>query len=625
MATAIQIENLSKYIGDLVLFEKVNLTLNQGEKAALIGLNGAGKTTLLNLINGGDAYDSGSISMDPTVKMAYLPQDPILDPEQTVMDVLFNSENELLGHIRDYEEALLTGDVKRIEQTGGEMDRLKLWDFDTRIKQMLTQLEITDFHQPIASLSGGQKKRIALAGTLLNDPDLLILDEPTNHLDLVIIEWIENYIQRSNMSLLMVTHDRFFLDRICNTIFEIDRKQVFKYHGNYSDFVEQRAQRIELERLEVEKAQNQLRKEEEWMRRMPKARGTKAKYRIDNYYSLKEKASKTRNDKNIKLNVQESRMGSKILVAKNLNFAWGDRYYVKDFNYIFTRFEKVGIIGSNGTGKSTFLQLLTQNLTPESGTIETGETIKFGYYRQDGLKFDENMRVLDAVTEIAETVVLGNNVRITASQFLTYFLFPHARQNDYIYKLSGGEKRRLYLCQVLMQNPNFLILDEPTNDLDIASLQVLEEYLAAFSGCVLVVSHDRFFMDNVVDHLFVFSGNGAIKDFPGNYSAYFEWKKKQEAEIRTGEKAKLKTEEPVKKAAEADSRPKKLTFNEKRELEQLELDMEQLEIEKNEVEQLLSSGTLNAGELTEKSQRLGTLIGKLDTMTDRWLELSERQ
>jgi len=618
MASVLQIEGLSKYIGDLVLFENVSIQLNKGDKAALIGINGAGKTTLLNLIAGNDSPDKGCISIASDIRVSYLHQEPSFPPELSVLEILFQSENESIRTIKEYETAMLTHDVKQIEKSISKMDHLKLWAFENDIKSILTQLEITDFTQKAGNLSGGQQKRLAIAEVLLNEPELLILDEPTNHLDLSVIEWLENYLLRKDVSLLIVTHDRYFLDRICNTIFEIDQKRVYRYDGNYSKFAEQRLKRIELEQLEVEKAQNLLRKEEDWMSRMPKARSTKAKYRIDNYYNLKEISSKRRDDKTVKLNVRETRMGSKILEAKDINFKWDDDYYVRDFSYKFNRYDKIGIIGSNGSGKSTFLDLLTGKLIPGSGTISTGETIKIGYYRQSGMAFNENMKVLDALTNIAETIAIGDGTVITASQFLNYFLFPYPRQHDYIYKLSGGERRRLYLCSILMQNPNFLILDEPTNDLDISTLQVLEEYLTDFSGCVLVVSHDRFFIDSVADHLFIFQGDGLIKDYPGNYTDYYEWKKNQE-KIVTEQKTAEKKVKPVSQVTKT-----KLTFAEKKELEKLETEILELENEKQLIENLLNSGTLSQDELVEKSSRIGELMKELDQKSDRWLELSEK-
>lgn len=619
MASVLQIEGLSKYIGDLVLFEDVTIHLNKGDKAALIGINGAGKTSLLNLIAGHDSPDAGKITTASDVRVSYLPQEPQFPANLSIFEILFQSDNENIKTIKEYESAILTHDVKAIDIAVSKMDQHKLWAYESDIKSMLTQLEITDFTQKAGELSGGQQKRLAIAEVLLNEPELLILDEPTNHLDLSVIEWLESYLLRKDVSLLIVTHDRYFLDRICNTIFEIDQKRIYRYDGNYSKFVEQRQKRIELEQLEVEKAQNLLRKEEDWMSRMPKARGTKAKYRIDNYYNLKDVASKRRDDKTIKVNIRESRMGTKILEATNVYFKWDNQYYIKDFNYKFSRYEKIGVIGSNGSGKSTFLELLTGNIIPESGTIVTGETIKIGYYRQAGMAFDENMKVLDAITNIAETIAVADGTIITASQFLNYFLFPYPRQYDYIYKLSGGERRRLYLCSILMQNPNFLILDEPTNDLDITTLQVLEEYLADFSGCVLVVSHDRFFIDNVVDHLFVFQGNTTIKDFPGNYTEYYNWKKIQEKSV-IEQKPAEKKEKPVSQKSK-----NKLTFAEKKELEKLEIEIALLENEKMTIENQLNSGTLKPDELMEKSLRIGIIIKDLDEKSDRWLELSERE
>ncbi|MBN1951590.1 MAG: ABC-F family ATP-binding cassette domain-containing protein [Bacteroidales bacterium] len=622
MSSILQLRDISKYIGHLALFEGVSFDLNQGDKTALIGMNGAGKSTLLNIIAGNEAPDSGEVTLLPSTKLAFLPQEPELPGTATVMESLFQTDNPLLIVIREYEEALLSGDVRRIELAGNEMERLKLWDFENRIKQILTQLKITDYHQKVRELSGGQKKRVALANSLLNEPDLLILDEPTNHLDLEVIEWLEQYLLRASISLIMVTHDRFFLDRVCNTILEIDQRRVHSYQGNYSRFTELREQRIEMEQQEVEKAKNLLRKEEEWMRRMPKARGTKAKYRIDQYYELKDISSRKRDDKKLNITIKESRSGSKILVAKNLHFAWNDVPYLTDFSYTFSRFEKIGIIGKNGSGKTTFLEILMQNLTPDAGSIEIGETMRFGYYRQAGMNFREDMRVIDAITDTAETIQMADGTTLTAAQFLNRFLFPHARQNDHIYKLSGGEKRRLYLCQVLMQNPNFLILDEPTNDLDIASLQVLEDYLATFNGCVMVVSHDRYFMDHVIDHLFVFEGTGRIKDFPGNYSQYFDSRRQEEKEQQKQEHLEKQKAQAAKGVSKSNSA--RLSFKEKRELEELEAAIDELESKKSELEEALNSGMLTPDELVDKSQQIGSLIQELENKSDRWLELSEK-
>ena len=618
MAAILQLDSVSKYIGELVLFDDMSFEIQAGEKVALLGLNGAGKTSLLEIIAGRQPADKGKISLLNKTNLAYLNQEPVLPTGKSVIDALFLDNNPFLQPVRNYEKALLADKTDMIAKAVAEMDRLKLWDLENRIKQILTQLQITDFNQKIEALSGGQYKRVALAKALLTEPDFLLLDEPTNHFDLEVIEWLEQYLIRSSITLLMVTHDRYFLDRVCNRIFEIDNRRLFQYRGNYSRFVEERENRIKLEQLDVEKAQNLLRKEEDWMSRMPKARGTKAKYRIDNYFRLKKAACNRKENKELKLSAAAPRMGTKILNAKNIDFSWNGQYYIRDFSYTFGRYEKIGIIGNNGSGKSTFLEILTGRLIPENGSLETGDTIKIGYFRQEGIQFDETMKVLDAITEIAEVITMNNGENITAFQFLNYFLFPPPRQFDLISKLSGGEKRRLYLCQILMQKPNFLILDEPTNDFDIVSLQVLEEYLKHFKGCVLVVSHDRYFMDSIVDHLFIFQGSGLIKDFPGNYSAYSEWKKEQ-TPSNEPEPKKEKTEKNRTRI-----KKNKLSFKEKQEMQQLGQEIEALENEKSELENILSSGICTPEELQKKSNRIGTLIGELDDKTNRWLELSEK-
>ena len=618
MPVIIQFDSVAKNIGALTLFEEVSFDIGKGDKVALLGINGSGKSTLLDIISGKESFSHGSVNTQKGISMAYLEQEPVLNENKTIIDAIFESGNELLGPIKRYEEALLSGDLKQIEEASGEMDRLRLWDFETRIKQILSKLNLVSFHQKLSELSGGQKKRVALANVLLSEPDFLILDEPTNHLDLEVIEWLEQYLARSSLTLLMVTHDRYFLDRICTKILEIDNRQIYTYEGNYSGFVSAREKRITLEQLEVDKAQNMLRKEEDWMKRMPKARRTKAKYRIENYYRIKEISSKERNERQISLATKETRMGSKVLEVKNIDFAWNGDYYIKNFSYTFKRREKIGILGKNGIGKSTLIELLTGKLKPEKGTIETGITIKIGYYRQEGIQFDETMKVIDAVRKIAETVAVAEGSTITVSQFLQYFLFPYSRQHDYIYKLSGGEKRRLYLCQVLMQNPNFLVLDEPTNDLDIASLQVLEDYLADFNGCVLIVSHDRFFMDSIIDHMFVFCGDARIKDFPGNYSAYSDWLKEQE-KPESVPVVRQKKDQPISRHGK-----NKLTFREKKELEQLEKEIEQLEVMKKSIEDKLSSGSLSQEELHGNSIKISKIIQEIEIKSERWIELSEK-
>lgn len=618
MPAIVEINNLSKSIGELELFADLNFNINEGQKVALIANNGEGKTSLLSILTGHDSHDSGSIKFLPGKTVGYLPQNPDIDLKASIIDNIFSSSSPNLRLIKEYESALIKADESALNELLVKMDNAKLWDYETRIKQILSELGIHNLEQNTGELSGGQKKRIALAKALIEEPDFLILDEPTNHLDIKAIEWLEKYLERQKNTVLMVTHDRFFLDRVCNIILELDNKSIYKYQGNYSYFLRKREERLEQMAAETEKARNLLRTEEDWMRRMPKARGTKAKYRIDNYYNLKDKAAGRLQDKKVEINVDENRLGSKILVAKNLNFLWNNEYYLKDFSYTFSRFEKIGILGENGSGKSTFLNLLTQKLTPESGSIETGVTIKFGYYRQDGMDFDPQMKVIDAVTKIAETIRLSDGNSITAPQFLNHFLFPHKRQNDYIYKLSGGEKRRLYLCTVLMQNPNFLILDEPTNDLDIATLHVLEEYLQAFNGCVLVVSHDRYFMDKVVDHIFVFKGNGVIKDFPGNYSAFFEKSKLEQQEKTKAAKSSPKKEKPR-------TPSNKMSYKEKRELELLEEELPLLEEKKKELEEELNSGKLDHVQLQEVAAQLGKLIESIEVKSDRWIELSDLQ
>jgi ATP-binding cassette subfamily F protein uup len=543
---------------------------------------------------------------------------PDLDDNDTVIEAAFNSSNELVSTIREYEDAVEKQDAEALEVAMDKMNHLNAWDFELRIKQILTQLKITNFNQKTGELSGGQKKRVALANVLINTPDLLIMDEPTNHLDLDMIEWLEKYLEKTRCTLFMVTHDRYFLDRVCNEILEMDDDVIYRYRGNYSYFLEKREERIEQQVAEVDKAKNLLRTELEWLRRMPKARGTKSKYRIENAHKLKEKASQRRDDSEVELNVKAARLGKKILEVDNLSKSFGDLHLFEDFSYNFARFEKVGIVGENGTGKSTFLNIITGALSPDTGSIDVGETIKYGYYRQDGITFNPGDKVLDVVTEIAEVIDLGNGQKMTASQFLQMFLFPPEVQHSFVEKLSGGERRRLYLCTVLIQNPNFLILDEPTNDLDIMTLNVLEDYLRNFSGCVIIVSHDRYFMDKVVDHLFVFSEDKHIKDFPGNYSIYRDWKEEQEQEKRKLEKK----DKPVVQKQEK-SGPRKMTYKEKREFEQLEKDISELEEEKSVLEEQMNSGGLGADDLVEKSKRYSEIKEMLDEKEFRWLELSE--
>jgi ATPase components of ABC transporters with duplicated ATPase domains len=621
----LNVHELTKSFGDLILFENITFGINQGQKTGLIAKNGAGKTTLLNIIAGKEGYDSGSITLRNDLRVGYLEQTPVFPEGITVLEACFHSDNETVRLIAEYEAAMANGNHANLENLLLQMETLKAWDYERRAKQILSQLKITNFEQPIEELSGGQLKRVALANILITEPELIILDEPTNHLDLDMTEWLEGYLSRQNISLLMVTHDRYFLDRVCNDIIEIDRKQIFQYKGNYNYYLEKREERISASNAEVERASNLLRKELDWMRRQPQARATKAKYRIDAFYELEKKATQQRDKGNVNLDVKASYIGSKIFEAQHVSKSFGDLKILEDFNYTFARYEKLGIVGNNGTGKSTFIKMLLGKVAPDSGSFDIGETIRFGYYSQDGLQFDEQMKVIDVVQNIAEFVDLGDGNKLSVSQFLNYFLFEPEKQHSYVYKLSGGEKRRLYLCTVLMQNPNFLVLDEPTNDLDIITLNVLEEYLRTFKGCVIVVSHDRYFMDKVVDHLMVFRGNAELKDFPGNYSQYRDWKEVQEQlekEAETANKAK-QSPTPEKSKRQEDTVKKKLTFNERREFEQLEQDIPKLEAEKEALEIDMSSGLLNNDELQEKASRITTVIEEIDEKTMRWLELSE--
>ena len=625
MISYLQIDKLTKSFGDLVLFEDITFGIAQGQKVGLIAKNGTGKTTLLNIIAGKEDYDSGAVVFRNDLRVGYLEQMPHYPDGLTVLQACFYSPNETVRLIAEYEQAMASGDHSNLEDILLRMDNLKAWDYEQRAKQILGQLEIHNFDQKVETLSGGQLKRVALANVLITDPELIILDEPTNHLDLEMTEWLEGYLSRANISILMVTHDRYFLDRVCSEIIEIDRKQIYQYKGNYSYYLEKRQERMDALNAEVDRASNLLRKELDWMRRQPQARGTKAKYRIDAFYELEKKAKQQHEVGNVNLDVKASYIGSKIFEAEHVSKRFGDLKIVEDFNYIFARYEKMGIVGNNGTGKSTFIKMLMGEVEPDSGRFDVGETVRFGYYSQDGLQFDEQMKVIDVVQNIAEYVDLGDGKKMGVSQFLNYFLFSPEKQHNYVFKLSGGEKRRLYLCTVLMRSPNFLVLDEPTNDLDIVTLNVLEEYLRNFKGCAIVVSHDRYFMDKVVDHLLVFRGNADIKDFPGNYTQYREWKEVQDQLEKEAEAARRAEIAPT---MEKTSRPekeqkKKLTFKERKEFEALEVEIPLLEAEKAELETAMSSGTLSNDELLAKSERIATVIEEIDEKTMRWLELSE--
>ena len=580
----LDVQNLTKSFGAETLFENISFSVAEGQKVALIAKNGTGKSTLLSILTGKEDYDTGEVVYANGIKTGYLEQTPKFDPEESVLDACFNHNGQ--------EEKIL------------------------KAKQILTQLRITDLNQPMGQLSGGQQKRVALANILINEPDFLILDEPTNHLDIDMIEWLEGFIGRGNKTLLMVTHDRFFLDRVCSVILELDNRKIYKYKGNYSYYLEKRQERLDNMRAEVQRANNLYRTELEWIRRMPQARGHKARYREDAFYELEKIAKQKIEDRQLRLKSRNVYIGSKIFECQYVSKAWGDKIILKDFYYNFARYEKMGIVGDNGAGKSTFINLLLGKVLPDSGKFDIGETVKFGYFSQEGLKFNEQQKVIDVITDIAEYIDMGGGKHLSASQFLQYFLFSPEQQHNYVYKLSGGEKRKLYLCTVLMKNPNFLVLDEPTNELDIQTLQVLEEYLADFAGCVIVVSHDRYFIDKIVDHLLVFKGNGEIQDFPGNYTQYREWKSLQPAAKKEEKKENKQREKPK-------SEKRKMTYKEKTRFEQLEKDIANLETEQKQIEAELCSGKLDIKQLTEKSKRFAELKEIIDEKTMEWMELSE--
>lgn len=600
MATQIpylDVQNLTKRFGAQVLFENISFSIAEGQKVGLIARNGTGKSTLMSVLMDKEGYESGSIIYRRDLKLGFLEQSPQFDPEESVLDACFN-------HKDDPEKVL-------------------------KARQILTQLHITNLEQPMGQLSGGQQKRVALANVLITEPDFLMLDEPTNHLDLEMIEWLEGYLNRGNKTIFMVTHDRFFLDKVCNVILELDDQGIYTYRGNYAYYLEKRQERMDNLRAEIQHSKNLYRRELEWMRRQPQARGHKAKYREDAFYELEKVAKQRIEDRQVRLKASTVYIGSKIFECQYVSKAFDDRGKKKvilhDFYYNFARFEKMGIVGNNGTGKSTFIKMLLGEVKPDSGQFDIGETVRFGYFSQEGLKFKEDQKVIDVITEIADYIDLSGGRHMTASQFLQFFLFTPEEQHNYVYKLSGGEKRKLYLCTVLMRNPNFLVLDEPTNDLDIQTLQVLEEYLQDFAGCVIVVSHDRYFMDKVVDHLLVFKGEGEIQDFPGNYTQYREWCRLQPK--TEGEGAEKKATKPTAKeqpsATQKKEGKRKMTYKEKREYEQLTKELEQLENEQKTLEEALCSGQLSVEELTEKSKRLPEIKDEIDEKEMRWLELAE--
>ncbi len=628
MSPLLDVQHLTKSIGDLLLFEDISFSVAEGQHVGLIARNGAGKSTLLNIITGSEDYDGGSVVFRRDLRVGYLEQTPRFNPAATVLEACLVREERRFSLVADYERCVQRGGAQGLDALMEEMDRLDAWNLEQEVKRVLTKLEITDYDRPVSQLSGGQLKRVALANILLSQPDLFILDEPTNHLDLEMIEWLEKELSHNRKGLLMVTHDRYFLERVCSVILELDDRQLYAYKGNYEYYLEKREERIDNMSAALAKANNLYRKELDWMRRMPCARGTKARYRKEAFYELQETVKKRITDRGMKLETKGVYIGSKIFEAQYVSKAFdssdakdGKKVILKDFNYTFSRYEKLGIVGGNGTGKSTFVKLLLGLLKPDSGRFVVGETVKFGYYSQEGMAFDQKMKVIDAVRRIAETVDFGGGRRLTAMQFLNHFLFSPSRQQDYIYKLSGGERRRLYLCTVLMQNPNFLILDEPTNDLDISTLRILEDYLADFKGCVLVVSHDRYFMDRIVDHLLVFKGEGQIDDFPGNYSQYREWEALNEKEAEPERSPQPSGGRQERRTAT--ERPRKMTFKERREFETLETEIEEMENEKKRMEAEMNSGALNGMEIAEMSRDFSRLLKELDEKSTRWLELSE--
>jgi ATP-binding cassette subfamily F protein uup len=621
MISYLQADNISRHIGDITLFKNISLNINKDDKVALIAVNGAGKSSLLDILSGKENPDEGSVSIKRDLSLAYLTQSPLLDESNKIIDELFRTGSEMVNVIRKYEECLLSENHDNLQAMIQLMDDHKAWDYEVAVKQILFKLKLFDLNVPIATLSGGQKKRVALAKVLVEDSDLLILDEPTNHLDLDMIEWLEDYLIKSNKTLLMVTHDRYFLDRVCNLILELADNDLYRYEGNYEYFLEKKQSREYSAKMNTEKAKSLLKSELDWMRRMPKARRHKAKSRVESFYDLKEKAANRPEEKSINININISRMGKKILEIRNISKSFGDKKVINNFSYVFNRFEKAGLIGRNGTGKTTLLNIIAGLIEPDKGAVERGETVVFGYYRQEGIEFDDEMTVIDAVRKIAEKVTIRDGNVLSVTQFMNYFLFPPEKQYTLIRKLSGGEKRRLYLLTVLMKNPNFLILDEPTNDLDILTLNVLEEYLAGFRGCVIVVSHDRYFMDKVVDHIFEYRGEGEIKDFPGNYTQLRE--KQTESEDKV---TKVSKPSSPGRSVNTASREKKqgMSFKEKREFEALSKELEDLESEKKQIEAEMNLGLLNTDDLYSKSLRHGEITKLLDEKELRWLELSDK-
>lgn len=621
------IENIGKSFGEKILFEDLNFGINKGQKVALVAKNGEGKSTLLNIIAGKIEPDSGKVSFRNDIHYIYLEQNPLLDTELSVIDVIFTSDNPKMKAVREYEEALLEVSKQENEHTHtklsqaiAQMDRFELWDYEARAKEILSKLGITNLEQKVSTLSGGERKKIALSKVLTESSEFLILDEPTNHLDVNMIEWLEGFLKRQNLTLLVVTHDRYFINNICTDVYELDNSTVYRYKGDYNYFIEKKAEREELQRIEIEKAKSLYKKELEWMRRMPKARTTKSKARIDSFYKIKDKASQKIDNTQREISVKAQRIGGKILELYNVSKSFGDKKIIDDFTYTFKRGEKIGIVGSNGVGKSTFLNIIAGNLNPDNGKIITGQTIKYGYYKQEGLEEKDSLRVIDIIKEVAESIKMENNTELSATLFLSYFGFPTDLQYNYYGNLSGGERRRLYLLKTLIANPNFLILDEPTNDLDIYNLAILENFLREYKGCLILVSHDRSFMDNLVDHLFVFEGNGKIKDYHSTYSDYLEDKQLRERE--EAKEIKNTNPNPLQQKPRTEKQ-RKLTYKEEKELEELEKELPKLEKEKQEITQKLSVSNLENEELLLLSNRFQEIIEELEEKEMRWLELSE--
>lgn len=618
----LSVENITKSFGERVLFENISFGLAQGEKVALVGINGSGKSTLLKILMGEENPDSGNLSFRNDIKVGFLSQNPQFQSGQNAMQAIFSTDHESLNIIKEYEQLAENPEMNakeqnRFQELMEKMEAHQLWDYESQVQQILGQLGINDIKQSVENMSGGQKKRVALAAQLIVKPEVLILDEPTNHLDINIIEWLENYLATQNMTLLMVTHDRYFLDRVCNGILEIDRKQIFKYKGNYEEFLIKKEERESIEQLEVDKAKNLMKKEQEWMRRMPKARGTKAKYRVDAFQDLKEKASKNLKKDQVELEVSQKRMGGKILELKNITKGFDDKKLFENFSYTFKKGDRIGIVGQNGTGKSTFLNIVTGKIKADSGELDLGVNTEFGYYKQQEIQFDDNKKVIDVVLEIAEHFKLPDGNEITAAQFLNKFLFPPKQQYDFVHKLSGGEKRRLQLLLVLIKNPNFLILDEPTNDLDLQTLSILEDFLDRFQGCLIIVSHDRYFMDNLTEQLFLFEGDNQIKIFNGNYTDYRSTKD----ENQKSKPEKIK-ESPIRDKPKAEEK-QKLSYKEKRELESIDNEIPKLNKQKEELETKLASGEGNAEDFANWGKELNSINEKLEEIEMRWLELSE--